>query len=114
MPREVPFPPFSRRGTMRCMPQQDSTDSKESTFARMLQWLFGICVLVVFGSGPPRFPDIAGRIALWVMGAIVAIQLGREFLKGVAEAGGWRAKQSVKPHTATPDATSGSNGPTVS
>jgi hypothetical protein len=75
------------------MSQQNSPDGNESVIAWLMRSVFGICVLVMFGSGPQRFPETAGHIAFWVMCAIVAIQFGREFLKGVADAGGWSGKR---------------------
>jgi hypothetical protein len=81
------------------MQQPDEDDANESLLSRLLQWTFGICVLVVFAS-MVRLPETAGHVALWVMGAIVAIQFGQQFLKGVADAGGWTGKRAVKPPAA--------------
>lgn len=48
----------------------------------------------------PRLPEIAGKIAVGIMLAIFLIQFGRDFLKGVEDAGGWSGRPGP-PNTAS-------------
>src|SRR5438105_4676767 len=98
-PRENPFPPSPRRGKMRGMENQDP-----SMFDKVLSGISGTAILIAFSALVQPFPKLAGYIALGVLVAVYCVQLGRDFVKGVTDAGGWSKKPAVNPPIPNPDA----------
>lgn len=68
-------------------------DGKPMKFDIVLEYVHRIAITLVLLS-LPRLPEIAGRIGLGLMVALFLIQFGRDFLKGVEDAGGWSDRRN--------------------
>ena len=81
-------------------------DRRQSLIDDMLVRACHIAVLAIFASLFPRLPDSVGYTAVGVLITIACFYVGREFWRGVQDAGGWSGKRVVNHPAPNPDAKS--------